>query len=96
MKRRIVVNDRMQKGYVHYSGGTGGAPLRARLRAAAMTNEMLTLGVFGGKYMTDCRVEFLTTCFAREALARSARRAPQLLRRERIPVARRVASHRLD
>ena len=54
MTRKTVVNDRMQKGYTYYRTepvGRGFAPELTPKR-------MLALGVFGGKYMTDCRGKF--------------------------------------
>jgi hypothetical protein len=58
MKKRIVVNDKMQKNYVYYLTEPVGKKFDAEFKPGLTPKQMLTLGVFGGKYMTDCRKEF--------------------------------------
>ena len=73
------------------------ATSRPAFRPQLTPRQMLRLGVFGGKYMTDCRDEFPAELVrAREAVRGAARRPPQLLRRQRLAIARRVAAERLD
>jgi hypothetical protein len=57
-KQRIVVNDRMQQGYVYYLTEPEGQNFDPAFRPQLTPKELLALGVFGGKYMTDCRGEF--------------------------------------
>lgn len=57
-KRRVVVNDLMQSGYVYYLTEPMGRNFHPDFRPDLTPKEMLELGVFGGKYMTDCRDEF--------------------------------------
>ena len=57
-KRRIVVNDLMQRGYVYYLTEPKGRNFHPDFRPQLTPKELLALGVFGGKYMTDCRAEF--------------------------------------
>ena len=56
--KQIVVNDRMQKGYVYYLSEPAGENFHAAFRPQLTPQEMLRLGIFGGKYMTDCTAEF--------------------------------------
>src|SRR5579875_755367 len=77
MKIRVVVNDRMQRGYVYYRTEPSGRNFSPDFRPDLTPKEMLALGVFGGKYMTDCRREFPASWFARAKLA-AARRDPRL------------------
>jgi hypothetical protein len=56
--RRVTVNDRMQQGYSYELSEPPGENFRPDFRPDLTPKEMLALGVFGGKYMTDCRDEF--------------------------------------
>lgn len=55
---RVVVNDLMQQGYVYVRTEPTGKNFRQDFRPELTPREMLELGVFGGKYMTDCKGEF--------------------------------------
>lgn len=57
-KRRVVVNDLMQQGYVYELTEPVGRNFHPEFRPELTPKEMLQLGVFGGKYMTDCTAEF--------------------------------------
>ena len=65
---RVVVNDRMQRGYVYWRTEPAGRQFAARFRPQLTPKQMLELGVFGGKYMTDCRAEFPSSWFERARL----------------------------
>ena len=62
--RWIEVNDRMQQGYRYALVAPAGRDFHADFRPDLTPAEMLALGVFGGKYMTDCRDEFPASWFA--------------------------------
>ena len=64
MKRTVVVNDTMQRGYVYYRTEPVGRNFAPGFEPQLTPKQMLTLGVFGGKYMTDCRGEFPASWFA--------------------------------
>ena len=66
--RRVVVNDRMQHGYVYYRVEPPGKNFAPAFRPELTPKQMLELGVFGGKYMTDCRDEFPAGWFTRAKL----------------------------
>lgn len=63
MRRRIEVNDLMQQGYVYDLTEPEGRSFHADFRPQLTPPQMLELGVFGGKYMTDCRPEFPASWF---------------------------------
>jgi hypothetical protein len=63
LKRKVVVNDRMQRGYVYYRTEPIGRNFADEFRPELTPKQMLALGVFGGKYMTDCRGEFPASWF---------------------------------
>jgi hypothetical protein len=62
--RRIVVYVRMQRGYVYYRTEPPGRNFDPAFRPELTPKQLLRLGVFGGKYLTDCRAEFPADWFA--------------------------------
>lgn len=58
MPKTITVNDLMQKGYKYKITEPVGRNFDANFKPELTPKEMLELGVFGGKYLTDCRKEF--------------------------------------
>lgn len=76
MRRRFVtVNDRMQRGYRYALTARPGRDFDPEFKPQLTPSEMLRLGVFGGKYMTDCAREFPASWFARAKLAPGGRDA---------------------
>jgi hypothetical protein len=73
----IVVNDLMQQGYVYTLTEPEGANFHPDFRPELTPPEMLALGVFGGRYMTDSRDEFPADWFAHARLS-PGRRDPAL------------------
>ena len=69
MRKRKVVNDKMQKGYAYYLTEPEGKNFHPDFSPELTPKQMLELGVFGGKYMTDCRGEFPKTWFAKAKLS---------------------------
>jgi hypothetical protein len=67
-KKRIVVNDLMQGGYSYFLTEPTGRNFDPDFKPELTPKEMLELGVFGGKYMTDCRKEFPKTWFKKAKL----------------------------
>lgn len=58
MKKRVVVNDLMQKNYVYYITEPVGKKFDSEFKPQLTPKQMLKLGVFGGVYMRDCTKEF--------------------------------------
>jgi hypothetical protein len=70
MRRRIVtVNDMMQQGYRYLLSVPAGRDFDSEFRPDLTPKQMLELGVFCGKYLTDCRDEFPASWFARAKLS---------------------------
>jgi hypothetical protein len=65
----IVVSDRMQQGYRYVVSEPEGRNFAQDFRPELSPREMLELGVFGGKYMTDCGDEFPASWFAEAKLS---------------------------
>ena len=75
LSRRVVVFDRMQRGYVYYRTEPVGRHFAPGFLPQLTPREMLRLGVFGGRYMTDCREEFPAGWFAGVKFSRGRRDA---------------------
>ena len=65
MGKIIVVNDKMQKKYRYELSAGAGKKFSPDFRPDLSPKEMLSLGVFGGRYMRDCRREFPPSWFKR-------------------------------
>jgi hypothetical protein len=68
-KKTMVVNDKMQKNYRYELTAPTGRNFALDFKPQLTPKQMLELGVFGGKYMTDCRKEFPKSWFARAKLS---------------------------
>ena len=75
--RTVLVNDRMQQGYRYILTEPEGEGFASGFDPQLTPREMLALGVFGGKYMTDCRDEFPPAWFEQARLSQD-RRDPSL------------------
>lgn len=56
--RSIVVNDKMQSGYKYFLTEPPGKSFDSDFNPELVPKELLALGIFGGKYMNDCKAEF--------------------------------------
>jgi len=73
----VIVNDRMQQGYRYWCVEPIGDHFSADFKPQLTPKEMLELGVFAGKYMTDCKQEFPDDWFE-NAVQAPGRRDPHL------------------
>ena len=69
----VTVNDRMQQGYRYRVTEPVGRNFDLEFKPELKPQELLRLGVFGGKYMTDCRKEFPKSWFAHAKLSPKGR-----------------------
>ena len=56
--KKVFVNDLMQKNYVYYLSEPIGKNFDPRFKPELTPKQLLEMGIFGGKYMTDCQKEF--------------------------------------
>lgn len=75
--REVVVHDSMQDGYTYKLSEPEGKNFDPQFKPDLTPKEMLELGVFGGKYMTDCRNEFPSDWFTNAKLS-PTKRDPEL------------------
>ena len=68
-RQTVIVNDRMQRGYQYERIAPLGRNSQSEFHPELTPKEMLELGVFCGKYMTDTRKEFPAQWFKRAKLS---------------------------
>ncbi|MCI1208153.1 MAG: hypothetical protein LKF96_01740 [Treponema sp.] len=73
--RIIIVNDKMQHGYQYILSEQEGCCFDPEFTPELTPKQMLELGVFGGKYMTDCRGEFPPDWFVHAKLCSEKHRS---------------------
>jgi hypothetical protein len=66
--KKVVVSDKMQHGYVYYMTEPVGRNFHPDFKPQLTPKQMLAMGVFGGKYMTDCRKEYPADWFRKARL----------------------------
>jgi hypothetical protein len=69
MQKKVVVNDKMQTNYTYYLIEPIGKNFDPEFKPELTPKEILELGVFGGKYMTDCKDEFPENWFKNAKLS---------------------------
>ncbi|MBI5654857.1 hypothetical protein HZC53_04375 [Candidatus Uhrbacteria bacterium] len=69
MRKKVTVTDKMQKRYVYFLTEPSGRNFHPEFKPTLSPKEMLELGVFGGKYMTDCAKEFPASWFKKAKLS---------------------------
>lgn len=67
--KKIIVNDKMQRNYSYDLVEKPGGNFDSDFKPDLSPKEMLALGVFGGKYMTDCKDEFPKSWFVKAKLS---------------------------
>ena len=72
-RRTVTVRDKMQRGYCYELTAPVGRRFDPEFKPELKPAEMLLLGVFCGKYMTDCSKEFPASWFKHAKLAKKHR-----------------------
>ena len=67
----------MQSGYIYFLTAPEGREFGSRFQPQLTPREMLEMGIFGGKYMTDCTGEYPSEWFANARLCHEHHR-PEL------------------
>ena len=66
--KKIIVNDLMQKDYSYSLTEPKGKNFHPDFKPELTPQQMLEMGVFGGKYMTDCKGEFPASWYKKAKL----------------------------
>ena len=69
MQKKVIVNDKMQRGYTYILTEHIGKNFNAEFKPELTPKQMLELGVFGGVYMRDCKREFPSNWFTKAKFA---------------------------
>jgi hypothetical protein len=67
--KTVIVHDKMQRNYRYRLVAPVGKDFAPEFRPDLTPQEMLELGVFGGKYLTDCTAEFPAAWFRHAKLS---------------------------
>ena len=67
--KTVTVHDKMQRNYRYKLTEPAGRNFDPEFKPQLTPKEMLEMGIFGGKYMTDCRREFPKSWFTRAKLS---------------------------
>ncbi len=65
----VIVNDKMQKAYKYELSEPMGKNFAKDFAPDLSPKQMLAMGIFGGKYMTDCKMEFPKDWFIKAKLS---------------------------
>jgi hypothetical protein len=68
MKVKVTVNDLMQKKFSYFLTEPVGKNFHPEFKPALTPKQLLRMGIFGGKYMSDCAKEFPADWFAKAKL----------------------------
>jgi hypothetical protein len=68
-KNTIIVNDQMQQGYSYDLVEPVGENFDPEFHPELSPKQLLEMGIFGGKYMTDCAAEFPADWFENAKLS---------------------------
>ena len=68
--KKVIVNDKMQKGYVYYLTEPVGKNFAKEFKPNVTPKQMLSMGIFGGIYMRDCTGEFPKDWFTKAKFAK--------------------------
>ncbi len=63
--KKVVVRDKIQNDYAYCLTEPAGKNFDRRFKPELTPKEMLSLGVFGGRYMRDCKKEFPKNWFTK-------------------------------
>lgn len=69
--KKVIVNDLMQRNYSYELSEPAGKNFAHDFKPDLTPKQMLTLGVFGGRYLRDCKKEFPADWFTRAKLLKS-------------------------
>lgn len=67
--KKVIVNDLMQTNYTYFLTEPIGSNFHIDFKPDLSPQAMLKLGVFGGRYMSDCAVEFPSEWFINAKLS---------------------------
>lgn len=68
--KKVTVNDKMQHGYKYELTARIGKDFATDFKPELTPKQLLALGIFGGRYMTDCKREFPADWFKNAKLSK--------------------------